>query len=76
MLNKVIFRHARRMFSTNAKPAFRKKENAISLDDFYSNVAEVKLSDEDAMSYMKFASKMAMIKFKDDEEMMSLKSDF
>jgi hypothetical protein len=43
-----------------------KKKNAISLDEFYSNVSEVKLSDEDAMAYMKFASKLAMISFKDD----------
>ena len=38
----------------------------ISLDEFYSSIPAVKLSDQQAMDYMTFASRMAMVSFKDD----------
>ena len=37
----------------------------ISLDEFYSSIPEVKLSDEQTLEYMTFASRMAMVSFAD-----------
>ena len=48
----------------------------ISLEEFYSTVADFTISDEDALEYMTFASKLAMVSFKDEEELMSFKGDF
>lgn len=38
----------------------------ISLEEFYSTVADFTISDEDALEYMTFASKLAMVSFKDE----------
>ena len=48
----------------------------ISLEEFYSTVADFTISDEDAYEYMTFAAKLAMVSFKDEEELMSFKGDF
>ena len=48
----------------------------ISLEEFYSTVADFTISDEDALEYMTFASKLAMVSFKDEDELMSFKGDF
>ena len=48
----------------------------ISLEEFYSTVADFTISDEDALEYMTFASKLAMVSFKDEQELMSFKGDF
>ena len=37
----------------------------ISLEEFYSTVANFTISDEEALEYMNFAAKMAMVTFKD-----------
>ena len=48
----------------------------ISLEEFYSSVAEIELTDEEALEYMTFSAKMAMVTFKNKEEMLSFRSDF
>merc|ERR1711898_67264 len=48
----------------------------FSLDDFYSNVKAVNLTNQEALDYMVFASRLAMVSFKDDDEMLSFKGDF
>lgn len=48
----------------------------LSLDDFYSELTEFKLTDEDAISYMTFAAKNACVKFDTTEEMLQFKGDF
>lgn len=49
---------------------------SISLEEFYSTVADFTITDEEALEYMNFSAKLAMVKFKDQEEMLSFKGDF
>ena len=48
----------------------------ISLEEFYSTVADFRLTDDEALEMMKFSARMSMLKFDTDEEMLSFKSDF
>ena len=48
----------------------------LSLEKFYSTVADIKLSDVEAQEMMSFSARMAMVRFKDNAEMMSFKVDF
>ena len=48
----------------------------ISLESFYSSVANVTLSDEEALRYMHFSAKVSMVSFKDEDELLSFKGDF
>ena len=48
----------------------------LSLDQFYSELENFKLSDSDAVSYMEFAAKNAAVKFNNQEEMLQFKGDF
>ena len=48
----------------------------LSLEEFYSSVADFTISDQEAHEYMTWSAKLAMVRFKDEEEMMSFKGDF
>ena len=48
----------------------------ISLDEFYSSLTDITITDNEALEYMTFAAKQAMVTFKDQDEMLSFKGDF
>lgn len=48
----------------------------ISLEEFYSTIAGIEMSDEEALGYMTFAADISYVSFKDQAEMMSFKGDF
>ena len=68
-----------RLFSTKAPSDESDDHTAaprISLEEFYSSIADIELADDKALEYMSFSAKLAMVTFKDQQEMMSFKSDF
>ena len=48
----------------------------ISLEEFYSTVADFTLTDEEALEFMSFSARMSMLKFENDAEILSFKGDF
>ena len=62
--------------STNRREEDSPDRERISLDKFYSDVAQFNLSDGKALEYMSFSAKLSSLKFGSDAEMLQFKSDF
>ena len=76
-----MFSYPRMLWSSTPPPPNNASDDLtnvprFSLDDFYSDVKAVELSDQQALDYMIYASKLAMVSFKDEAEMLSFKGDF
>ena len=73
---KVITRNTLPFEDTAEDYDFSRRYKQISLDEFYSDIAEMQMSDEEALELMTYAAKLAAVRFTDEAEMMSFKSDF
>ena len=56
--------------STNSRDEESPDGERISLDKFYSDVADFNLSDGKALEYMRFSAKLSSLKFVSDSEML------